>query len=86
MAKYEIDGELLYDLLVNNFKLEVFSLYGEEDYSNGVRCELAYAMLELPWNDGRSVEDMYIVIDEEGYDIKRLIRDQMEAFWEGDKI
>jgi hypothetical protein len=86
MAKYEIDSELLYNLLVNNFKLEVFSLYGEEEYSNGLRCELAYAMLELPWNAGRSVGDMYIVIDETGYDINRLVRDQMEAFWEVDKI
>ena len=43
-------------------------------------------MLELPWNDGRTMEDMYRIIDEEEYDVEQLIQDQIDAFWEGDRI
>jgi hypothetical protein len=47
---------------------------------------MAKAMLELPWNQGCSKEEMFRIIAEEGYDVERLVQDQIEAFWEGDKI
>lgn len=86
MAKYEIDEVTLQHLLVDNFKYETLCYYGEEEYSRGIRDEMARAMLELPWNQGRSIEDMYHIIDEEEYDVEHLVEDQIKAFWEGDKI
>ena len=86
MARYEIDGVVLHHLLADNFKYETFCLYGEDEYRHGLREEMARAMLELPWNDGRSMEDMFKIIDEDGYELDQLIGDQIDAFWEGDKI
>ena len=78
---YAIHGAVLRQLMIDSFKMEVLSTYGEEEYKIGERSYLAIAMLELPWNGGRSYEDMLRVIDEEGYDVERLIDDQMDAFW-----
>ena len=86
MAKYEIDGVTLQHLLVDNFKYETLCYYGEEEYSRGIREEMAKAMLELPWNQGRSRKDMLRIIDEEEYDVEQLVQDQIDTFWEGDKI
>jgi hypothetical protein len=86
MAKYEIDGVVLYHLLVDNFKYETLCLYGEDQYAVGERFEMAKAMCELPWNQGRSITDMLKFIDEKGYDVEQLVQDQIDAFWEGDKI
>ena len=78
---YTIHGAVLRQLLIDSFKMEVLSTYGEEEYKIGERSYLAIAMLELPWNDGCSYDDMLRVIDEDGYDVERLIDDQMDAFW-----
>ena len=86
MAKYEIDGVTLHHLLVDNFKYETLCLYGEDEYSIGERFEMAKLMCELPWNQGRSIDDMLKIIDEEDYDVEQLIQDQIDTFWEGDKI
>ena len=86
MAKYKIDGVTLHHLLVDNFKYETLCLYGEDDYSVGERFEMAKLMCELPWNQGRSIDDMLKIIDEEDYDVEQLIQDQIDTFWEGDKI
>ena len=86
MARYEIDGVALYHLLVDNFKYETLCLYGEDEYARGICEEMAKAMLELPWNQGRSREDMLRIIAEEEYDVEQLIQDQIDTFWEGDKI
>ena len=86
MAKYEIDGATLHHLLVDNFKYETLCLYGEDEYSIGERFEMAKLMCELPWNQGRSIDDMLKNIDEEDYDVEQLIQDQIDTFWEGDKI
>ena len=86
MAKYKIDGVTLHHLLVDNFKYETICLYGEDDYSVGERFEMAKLMCELPWNQGRSIDDMLKIIDEEDYDVEQLIQDQIDTFWEGDKI
>jgi hypothetical protein len=43
-------------------------------------------MLNLPWNEGRTIDDMCKIIDEEEYDVERLIQDQLYAFWEADRI
>ena len=86
MVRYEIDGVALHHLLVDNFKYETLCLYGEDEYSTGERFEMAKLMCELPWNQGRSIDDMLKIIDEEDYDVEQLIQDQIDAFWEGDKI
>ncbi len=86
MAKYEIEGATLHHLLVDNFKYETLCFYGEDQYSHGLRVEMARAMLELPWHEGRSMEDMYCVIDEQEYDVEELVQDQIDVFWAGDKI
>lgn len=78
---YTIHGAVLRQLLIDSFKMEVLSVYGEEEYKTGERAYLAIAMLELPWNDNCSYEDMLRDIDEDGYDVERLIDDQMDAFW-----
>lgn len=78
---YAIHGAVLRQLLIDSFKMEVLSSYGAEEYNIGERSYLAIAMLELPWNDGCSYEDMLRDIDEDGYDVERLIDDQMDAFW-----
>ena len=82
MARYEIDGATLHHLLVDNFKYETLCFYGEDRYSSGKRIEMAKAMCEFPWNEGRSIDDMLKIIDEEDYDIEQLIQDQIDAFWE----
>ena len=79
--RYTIHGAVLRQLLIDSFKMEVLSFYGAEEYSIGKRYQMAIAMLELPWNDGCSYEDMLRDIDEDGYDVERLIDDQMDAFW-----
>jgi hypothetical protein len=56
-------------------------LYGEDEYSIGERFEMAKAMCELPWNQGRSIDDMLKIIDEEEYDVEQLVQDQIDAFW-----
>ena len=86
MARYEIDGVALHHLLVDNFKYETLCLYGEDEYSIGERFEMAKLMCELRWNQGRSIDDMLKIIDEEDYDVEQLIQDQIDTFWEGDKI
>jgi hypothetical protein len=78
---YAIHGAVLRQLMIDSFKMEVLSTYGAEEYKTGERHHLAIAMLELPWNDGCSYEDMLRDIDEDGYDVERLIDDQMDAFW-----
>lgn len=83
---YKINGATLHHLLVDNFKYETLCLYGEEEYANGIRFEMAKAMSYLPWNEGRSIDDMIKIIDEEEYDIEDLIQDQINAFWEADRI
>ena len=80
--QYLIDKNTLWHLLVDNFKYETLCLYGEDDYKQGERFEMAKAMCNLPWNCGRSIDDMVKVIDEEDYDIDHLIEDQINAFWE----
>ena len=86
MAKYKIDGTVLLHLLVDNFKYETFCLYGEDDYAIGERTEMAKCMLNLPWNEGRSIDDMMKILDEEEYDVEDLIQDQIDVFWEADRI
>lgn len=36
----------------------------------------------LPWNEGRSDEDLMAQIEDEGYYISDLVEDQIEVFWE----
>lgn len=86
MFDYKINGAVLHHLLVDNFKYETLGLYGEDEYTNGIRFEMAKAMLDLPWNAGRSIDDMIKIIDEEEYDVEELVQDQIDAFWEADRI
>lgn len=86
MSDYKVNGAVLHHLLVDNFKYETLCLYGEDDYAIGERFEMAKCMLNLPWNEGRTIDDMCKIIDEEEYDVERLIQDQLYAFWEADRV
>ena len=80
--QYIVSRPVLEHLLADNFKYETLCRYGEEGYAHGERFELMRAMVELPWNEGRSINDMVAIIDEEDYDIEQLVSDQIDAFWE----
>ena len=86
MFDYKINGTVLHHLLVDNFKYETLCLYGEDEYAIGERFEMAKCMLNFPWNAGRTIDDMIKIIDEEEYDVEDLIQDQIDAFWEADRI
>ena len=85
-VEYKISGEILHQLLVDNFKYETLCLYGEDEYCRGIKIEMATALANLPWNEGRSIDDMLKILDEEEYDVEDLIQDQIDAFWEADRI
>ena len=85
-VEYKINGTVLHHLLVDNFKYETLCLYGEDEYCRGIKIEMARAMTNLPWNEGRSIDDMMKILDEEEYDVEDLIQDQINVFWEADKI
>ena len=85
-VEYKINGEILHHLLVDNFKYETLCMYGEDEYCRGIKIEMANAMANLPWNEGRSIDDMMKILDEEEYDVEDLIQDQINAFWKADKV
>jgi hypothetical protein len=80
--QYVISRAVLEHLLTNNFKYVTLCLYGEDGYAHGERFELMRAMVELPWNAGRSIDDMAAIIDKEKYSVEQLVSDQIEVFWE----
>jgi hypothetical protein len=83
--QYLIDEDALKGLLRASHKLEILERDGVDNwnwYMEGRTQYLAECAAMLPWNEGRSVEDMMAQIEEEDYYLDNLVDDQMRAFWE----
>ncbi len=83
--QYLISEESLKELLEAAHKMAILEIDGVDNWEWCMESRkdfLVDCMLQLPWNEGRSVDDMLKVIDEEGYDINDLVDDQVAVFWE----
>ena len=82
---YLITEETLRGLLYDSHKLTILERDGVDNWSwymEGRTQYLAECASMLPWNEGRSVEDLMVQIENEGYYIANLVDDQINAFWE----
>ena len=85
MKQYLIDEDTLRELLRAGHILAILErdsvdnwwgwMEGKEEY-------LADCLATLPWNEGKTYEDLQEIVEEEDYDISRLVDDEIEAFWE----
>ena len=86
--KYLIDEETLRELLRAGHTLAILErdcLNNWWDWMEGRAEYLTDCIGELPWNEGKTTEELNEIVEEEGYDIYNLIDDQIEAFWEEHK-
>ena len=70
-----IDEDTLRELLRAGHILAILEQYSREEY-------LADCLRELPWNEGKTIEELNEIVEEEDYSIDNLVDDQIEAFWE----
>ena len=85
MKQYLINEDTLKELLHDSHKLAILERDGVDNWSwymEGRTQYLAECAAMLPWNEGRSDEDLMEQFDDEGYCINDLVDDQIEAFWE----
>ena len=83
--QYLIDEDTLRELLCDSHKLAILERDGVDNWSwymAGYEEYVAECAAMLPWNEGRSVEDMKEQFEDEDYYIDNLVDDQIEAFWE----
>ena len=83
--QYLIDEDTLKELLCASHKLAILERDGVDNwnwYMEGRTQYLAECAAMLPWNEGRSAEDLMPLVEEEGYYIDDLVDDEMCAFWE----
>lgn len=83
--QYLIDEDTLKELLYASHKLEILDRDGVDNWSwymEGRTQYLAECASMLPWNEGRSDEDLMVQIEDEDYYIGDLVDDQIKAFWE----
>lgn len=86
--QYLIDEDTLKKLLYDSHKLAILDRDGVNNwrwYMEGRNEYLAECASMLPWNEGRSVEDLMAQIADEDYYIDDLVDDQINAFWEEHK-
>ena len=84
--QYLIDEDTLRELLNDSHKLAILERDGVDNWSwymAGYEEYVAECAAKLPWNEGRSAEDMKEQFEEEDYYIDDLVEDQINAFWEG---
>lgn len=82
--QYLIDEDTLRELLHDSHKLAILERDGVDSwewYMEGCDEYLAEGAAMLPWNEGRSVEDMKEQFEEEDYYIDDLVDDEINAFW-----
>lgn len=82
--QYLIDEDTLRELLYNSHKLAILEQDGVDNWSwymEGRTKYLAECAAMLPWNEGRSTEDLMPLIEEEDYYIDDLVDDEICAFW-----
>lgn len=85
MKQYLIDEFLLSQFLRDCHKLAILERAGVDNwewYMEGRTEYLAECAAMLPWNEGRSIEELMVQIKDEDYYIEDLVDDQIEAFWE----
>lgn len=83
--QYLIDEDTLKELLYDSHKLAILDRDGVDNwqwYMEGRNEYLAECAVMLPWNEGRSIEDLMAQIADEDYYIDDLVEDQINAFWE----
>ena len=83
--QYLIDEDILRELLYDSHKLAILERDGANNWEWCMESRkeyLAECAAMLPWNEGRSVEDLMAQIEEEDYYIDDLVDDEMCAFWE----
>ena len=83
--QYLIDEDTLKELLHDSHTLAILERDGVDNwewYMEGRIRYLAECAAMLPWNEGRSDEELMAQFNDEGYYINNLVDDQIEAFWE----
>ena len=83
--QYLIDEDTLRELLNDSHKLAILERDGVDNWSwymAGYEEYVAECAAMLPWNEGRSAEDMKEQFEDEDYYIDNLVDDQINAFWE----
>ena len=83
--QYLIDEETLRELLHAGHVLAILERDGVDNWwgwMEGRKEYLADCLGELPWNEGRTYTDLQEIVEEEDYDIDRLVDDEINAFWE----
>ena len=85
MKQYLIDEDTLRELLIDSHKLAILERDGVDNwqwYMEGRKEYLTDCLGELPWNDGKTYADLQEIVEEEDYNIDRLVGDEINAFWE----
>lgn len=85
MKQYLIDEDTLRELLHAEHTLSILERDGVDNwqwYMEGRKEYLADCIGELPWNEGKTINELNEILEEEDYDIDNLIDDEIEAFWE----
>ena len=86
--QYLIDEDTLRNFLRAGHTLAILERSGVDNWwgwMDSMEEYLIDCLWELPWNEGKTNEDLKEIVDEEDYDIDRLVDDQIEAFWEEHK-
>lgn len=87
--QYLIDEDTLRELLRDSHKLAILERDGVDNWSwymEGREEYLTDCLGELPWNQGKTCEELNEIVEEEGYYIDNLVDDQIAAFWEEDAV
>lgn len=82
--QYLIDEDTLRELLYSSHKLAILERDGVDNwpwYMEGREEYLTDCLGELPWNQGKTYEELNEIVEEEGYYIEDLVDDQIDAFW-----
>ena len=83
--QYLIDEDTLRELLRAGHILAILERDGVDNWwgwMEGREEYLADCLRELPWNADKTYADLQEIVEEEDYDIDRLVEDEIEAFWE----
>ena len=86
--QYLIDEDTLRELLRAGHTLAILERDGVDNWwgwMEGREEYLADCISEFPWNEGKDYADLQEIVEEEDYDIDRLIDEEIEAFWEEHK-
>ena len=83
--KYIIDEDTLRALLIDSHTINILERDAVDNWSGWMECRedyLAENAAMLPWNEGKSVDDVMEEVLSEDYDVDDLVDDQIAAFWE----